>query len=200
MKVYGLTGGIASGKSTVGKLFHSFGVPVIDGDQLSRKVVEPGKPAYFDLRERWPQCFDSGILIRKALADLVFPDPLLTAELNRIVLPRIDEALQQYLQGYEAFGTELVLYESALLTDPSSLSGLIAVRTSPELQRTRLMARNNLTEQEAQVRMNLQKNFDWSRATHVIENTGSLPLLEEQVTVLYSQISGNPVPFISGVL
>src|ERR1041385_6143067 len=91
MRVWGLTGNIGSGKSTVARLLAARGVPVIDADEVAREVVMPGRPALREIAARWPEVVSDGTLDRKALAARVFADPKQREDLNRMVHPRIAE-------------------------------------------------------------------------------------------------------------
>src|SRR5277367_6249521 len=89
MRLYGLTGGIASGKSTAARLFRELGVPVIDADVLAREVVEPGQPALAEISARWPSVLADGRLDRAAMAKVIFSDPVERKALEAILHPRI---------------------------------------------------------------------------------------------------------------
>src|ERR1700737_815558 len=92
MRVIGLTGGIASGKSTVSAMLRELGAQLIDADQLAREVVEPNTPAFAELNKRFPEVFNpEGQLDRRKLAERVFSDPAERAALNAIVHPRIQQ-------------------------------------------------------------------------------------------------------------
>jgi dephospho-CoA kinase len=115
----GLTGGIASGKSTVARAFAALGVPVIDADQLAREVVERGSEGLAEI----VRSFGTGVLQadgsldRKALARIVFADAARRNELNAITHPRIARLAQERSQAIEATGAPYVLYEAALIVE-----------------------------------------------------------------------------------
>src|SRR5437660_262657 len=92
VRIWGLTGNIGAGKSTVARMLAARGVPVIDADQIAREVVQPGRPALREIAARWPQVVaKDGALDRKALASVVFASPKDREELNHITHPRIAE-------------------------------------------------------------------------------------------------------------
>ena len=203
MRVFGLTGGIASGKSSAGQYLRSLGFTLIDADQLSRKVQEPGKPAYQALKELWPECFGpDGVLNRKALADIVFSNKFALGILNGIVHPAVAEERDRQFQQAEAAGESVLFYESALLTDSKGMDGLIVVLADPETQLRRLMARNSLTEAEARDRMSAQVPRDLSLATHVIENNGTEEELKRKVRQVADALIGleNPLSRSSAIV
>src|SRR5262245_2443565 len=118
-QVIGLTGGIASGKSTVAAMLRDLGAPVVDADEVARQVVAPGMPA---LAEIPAQLGDTvigadGTLSRKRLADIIFADPQARAALNAITHPRIREATQAAIAEHAARGAPVVVYEATLIVE-----------------------------------------------------------------------------------
>src|SRR5260370_42714633 len=100
MRVWGLTGNIGSGKSTVARVLAARGVPVVDADQVPREVVQPGTPALREIAARWPSIdAPDGTLDRRALAARVFADARERAELNPIVAPRIADEVSSRLRA-----------------------------------------------------------------------------------------------------
>ena len=118
MFIIGLTGGIASGKSTVSDILRELGLPVIDADQIAREIVEPGQPAYNDIvREFGPAVVGpDGRLDRKVLGDLVFNNPDLREKLNRITHPRLWEVFDYEMQQLPP-DTDIVVWDVPLLRD-----------------------------------------------------------------------------------
>ena len=180
MRIYGLTGGIGSGKSTVAEVLKAHGATVIDADELARAVVEPGQPAYDLIRGRWPQVFRlDGSLDRKKLGDIVFGDPEQRAALNGIVHPRIAEESARLTQAAEARGEPLVFYEAALLVEnglADAFDGLIVVSVPEKVQVARVCVRDHVSESAARARMAAQLPLQEKvkRATWVIDNSGSV--------------------------
>ena len=185
----GLTGGIASGKSTVARMFAERGAAVIDADQLARQIVEPGQPALAELIARFgPQILTpAGALDRKRLGAIAFADPAARADLGRITHPRIAAASAAAIATWSDAGAQVVLYEAALLVENrahAGLAGLIVVATPPDVQRRRLIERDGLAPAEADARIAAQAPLadKLAVATWVIENTGDRAALEAEVT------------------
>src|SRR5258706_12632864 len=119
VRVIGLTGGIAAGKSTVARIFAELGAPVVDADQLAREVVAPGQPALDEIvRAFGLGVLDaSGALDRKQLGAIVFADEDKRRALNAITHPRIAAVTQARLAELRARGETLAIYEAALLVE-----------------------------------------------------------------------------------
>ncbi len=151
MRVYGLTGNIGSGKSTVARLFAEAGVPVIDADQLAREVVLPGSDAHAEIARRFPGVVDAaGVLHRKALAARVFADAGELAALNAIVHPRIAREAAARTQALSARGFPFAVYEAALIVENGlqrALDALIPVAAPEELRLRRVMQRDGSSEE-----------------------------------------------------
>lgn len=193
MKRIGLTGGIASGKSTVARLLEARGVPVIDADQIARQVVEPGSPGLAAIRSRWPGVVRDGALDRKALGAIVFADPAERRALEAITHPLIrTEAARRFARAREA-GASVVVYEAALLFENDldrELDATILVAAPVEAQIERMRRRDGLSQEEAEARLRAQMPLDEKRrrATFVVENDGDLERLERRVSSLWSEI------------
>lgn len=179
MHVIGLTGGIASGKSTVARMLVERGAAVIDADQLARQIVEPGQPALTELVARFGPTIltPEGRLDRKRLGAIAFTDPQARADLGRITHPRIAEASAAAIATWADLGASVVFYEAALLVENrahAGLAALIVVSAPPEVQIARVMMRDALTHDEAKARIAAQAPLadKVAAATWVIENTG----------------------------
>lgn len=179
--VFGLTGGIASGKTSVARRFAGRGLPVVDADQVARDVVLPGSEglaavvAAFGPGVR----LASGELDRKALGALVFAEPARRAQLNAILHPRIAAATAARLAALDAAGEPLVCYDAALLVEngmADAFRPLVVVAAPEPVQRARLMSRDGLSDDEARARIASQVPLaDKLRvADVVITNDGSL--------------------------
>jgi dephospho-CoA kinase len=197
MKVIGLTGGIGGGKSAVAAMLRDLGAEVIDADQVAREVVEPGHPAYHDIKQRWPQCFDAqGVLDRKALGALVFKDAGERAALNAIVHPRIAAEVARRSADLYARGAPAVVYEAALLVENNLHKGMDALIVVDALEETRLqrvIARDGLARAEAEDRLRAQIPDAERRAaaTHVVDNSGTLEDTRRQVERIWRQIASS---------
>lgn len=193
MQLYGLTGGIATGKSTVAKRFVERGMPLIDADVVAREVVAPGQPALLEIAVRFPGVVVDGVLDRAALGARIFSNPGEREALNAITHPRIRQAvLEQSVKLAEA-GAPRALYDAPLLIENrlyEGLSGVVLVVAPRDVQRTRLMARNQLTAAEADARIDAQMPLDAKRpfATWIIDNGGTPEATAAQVDEVFRQI------------
>ena len=187
MHVFGLTGGIASGKSTVSAMFREAGIPVIDADALAREVVEPGRPALAEIAARFPGTVDGeGRLDRAKLGALIFSDAEARKALNAITHPRIQALALERTQALADEGVPVALYDAALLIENGlhrALNGVVLVSCPVEVQRARLMARNGLTAEEADLRIASQMPLEAKEpfATWLIDNGGTLDSTRAQV-------------------
>ncbi len=167
MRLYGLTGGIASGKSTVAKILREGGTSVIDADLLARELVEPGTPLHAELRRRWPDCFGAdGRLDRKALGARVFADPEQRQQLDALLHPAIQQEALRRTAALAAAGQRFAFYEAALIFEnglDAGLDGVLLVACKPETQLARLRARDGLSEEEARRRLAAQLPVDEKR-------------------------------------
>ncbi|RYE87573.1 MAG: dephospho-CoA kinase [Myxococcales bacterium] len=159
--VFGLTGGIASGKTAVARRFQERGVPVVDADQVARDVVLPGTAGLAAVVAAFGPAVlrPEGDLDRKALGALVFADPARRASLNSILHPRIAAATAAHLARLDAAGEPLVCYDAALLVEnglADAFRPLVVVAAAPSLQHARLMSRDGLSEDEARSRIAAQ--------------------------------------------
>lgn len=193
--VWALTGGIASGKTTVASMLEARGAVVIDADQIARDVVEPGTPGLAQIIDAFGDSVlhADGSLNREALGAKVFADAELRARLNQILHPLIFMTSVERMQAALGGDRSPVFYDAALIVENGSwqmFDGLVVVAADAETQRTRLMARNQLSELEAQQRIDaqfpLEKKIEV--ATFVIRNEGSLDALEAQVDSVLNQV------------
>lgn len=194
MRIWGLTGNIGSGKTTVGRMLMAGGIPLVDADRVAREVVEPGRPALQEIASRFPGSVRTdGSLDRKALAARVFADAAERAALNAIIHPRIAEEVARRMAALAASGEKVAVYEAALIVEnglEQGLEGLIVVTAPPEVQIERLRRRDGMTEEEARARIASQLSADEKvrAATVVIENRGSEAELDAQVERLIERL------------
>ena len=196
--VIGLTGGIASGKSTVAKLLVERGATVIDADALARQVVEPGQPALAELVARFGAAIltPEGQLDRKRLGAMTLgpgADPTARADLGKITHPRIAAASARAIADASERGAQVVFYEAALLVENRAyhgLAGLIVVASTAEVQEARLVARDSLTLADARARIAAQAPLEakLAVATWVIRNDGQLEHLTAQLDQVFADI------------
>jgi dephospho-CoA kinase len=193
--VIGLTGGIASGKSTVARLLAARCAVVIDADRLARDIVEPGQPALAELVARFGATIltDDGRLDRKRLAAIAFADPAARADLGRITHPRIAAASAREIAAWSDAGANVVFYEAALLVENrayTGMAGLIVVAAEPSAQEARLRARDNLTPDDAHARIAAQAPLadKLAVATWTIRNDGDEAQLAREVDRVVADI------------
>jgi dephospho-CoA kinase len=196
-RVIGLTGGIASGKTTVGRMLRELGAPVVDADLIARQVVEPGQPAYADIVREFGRevVLPDGALDRKRLGEIVFGDQARRRILEAITHPRIAMAAQAETAGHAAAGQPVVIYEAALIVENrlhEALGGLIVVKATPEQQVERAMKRDGISEEHARARVASQLPLarKLEVATHVVDNTGTLDETRAQVERLWRELQG----------
>jgi dephospho-CoA kinase len=179
IRVFGLTGGLASGKSTVAARFRARGVPVIDADQIAREVVEPGSEGL----ARVVEAFGEGVLLpdgsldRPKLGDVVFAAPEKRRALNAILHPRIGARSAQRIAELEARGEKLACYEAPLLVENGlgdAFRPLVVVAVPLDVQLARATARDGSTEEQARARVAAQLPLATkiAAADYVIDNAG----------------------------
>jgi dephospho-CoA kinase len=193
--VIGLTGGIASGKSTVARMLEQIGGAVVDADQLAREIVAPGQPALGELVARFGAAIltPEGELDRKRLAAIAFSDRNARADLNRITHPRIAAASQRAIAAWADAGANVVFYEAALLVENRAhlgLAGLIVVAAEEDTQLARLVTRDGLSPPDARARLAAQAPLaeKLAAATWIIANDGSLDGLQAEVDRVRSEL------------
>ncbi|KAJ2005222.1 Dephospho-CoA kinase [Coemansia sp. RSA 2322] len=195
MLIVGLTGGIASGKTTASHAFRAQGVPVIDADVIAHQIMEPGEVSYNLVVERFGKDIlldDSAAIDRAKLGSIVFSDPEKRRALNRCTHPYVRrrillQLLSCYVQGHRMCVLDVpLLFESGM---DRLCAKVVVVSCSPDRQIVRLMDRNSFSRQEAQARIDAQMPLPDKvrRATRVLDNNSSPEQLGEQVRVLVAQ-------------
>ncbi len=198
MKVLGLTGNIASGKSLVASMLESRGAKVIDVDDIAKKIVEPNLPAWKKIVDAFgAEILNADSTInRQALGDIVFNDEQKREILNGITHPVIIEAARNMVEEYRKHNAGVVIIEAALIVEKGGLKdlieGLIVVSSDEKSQIERLNLRNNLSEQEALSRIGSQmpRAEKEKHADYIIDNSGTLEDTERQVDQLWQGITG----------
>ncbi|HCY5956989.1 TPA: dephospho-CoA kinase [Staphylococcus aureus] len=192
-KVIGLTGGIASGKSTVAELLSVFGFKVVDADKAAREAVKKGSKGLAQVREVFgDEAIDeNGEMNRRYMGDLVFNHPEKRLELNAIIHPIVrdimEEEKQEYLkQGYNVIMDIPLLFENEL---ENTVDEVWVVYTSESIQMDRLMQRNNLSLEDAKARVYSQISIDKKSrmADHVIDNLGDKLELKQNLERLLEE-------------
>lgn len=203
MPLIGLTGGIASGKSTVARLFAQLGARVLSADDMSREVTSAGSPVVWQIaRELGSQYVDAnGILDRHLLAERVFSDAAARATLEHITHPAILAQLRARIGAIEQDEPgAIVVVEAPLLFEAGMddwFDAIVVVACDPGTQIARMCTRDGLSRSEAQQRVDAQMPLAErvARATHIIRNDGSPAELEGVVRHLWRELTGDmPAP------
>lgn len=194
--VIGLTGGIASGKSTVAAMLRDFHIPIIDADIIAREVVKPGKEAYKGIIDAFGQevLQTNGEIDRQKLGSIVFHNEEKRLLLNRIVHPAIRMEMNRQKDMYIEQGEKAIVLDIPLLFE-SKLTSLVhkvlLVYVDEEVQLHRLMQRNYLTAEEARARivsqMPLRKKI--TLADEVINNNGTIEHTKTQLVSILEKWS-----------
>lgn len=197
MLIVGLTGGIASGKSSAARIFTKLGVRVVDSDVLARTVVEPGRPALAEIRKRYggDVLNADGTLSREKLRDIVFQDARALADLNAIVHPAVYAEMAHEMAEYRKDpGDTILMLDIPLLYESGGekiVDRVVVVWIDRETQIKRLIGRDGFSREAAINRIEAQMDLDEKRrrADFVIDNTGSFDELEARVGTVYDELS-----------
>ena len=181
MHLFGLTGGIASGKSTVAARLRARGVPVIDADELAREIVAPGTGGLRALVEAFGEGIlaPDGTLDRKGLARVAFADDAARKLLNAITHPRIGQLTAERAEELRRAGEPLACYEAALLVEngiADAFRPLVVVACPEDVQLQRIQQRDSASREDALARIRAQKSLAEKVrvADYVIDTTGTL--------------------------
>ncbi len=195
MLVVGLTGGIASGKSTVSRMFQDAGIPVICADELARDAVKPGSPALEEIGRAFGERVidEQGGLDRVRMAELVFKDDSKRKALEHIIHPRVAEQKDRRIHALRNDGYKLAIVDVPLLYETAwdSQFDLIIVVFVPRItQEERLIQRDGMTREEARARLDAQMPIDdkKQKADRVIDNSDSLAHTRQQVEALLQEL------------
>jgi dephospho-CoA kinase len=191
----GLTGGVASGKSTVAAILRDLGANVVDADLLAREVVEPGTPGLAAVvAEFGPEVLTpEGHLDRVRIGATVFADPERRAALEAIIHPRV-RARAAEIEAEAPAGT-LVVHDIPLLVETGQagdFDAVLVVDVPEDVQLARARHERGWSEDEARARMAAQASREarLAAATHVIENSGTREDLRQRVTEVFSALTG----------
>lgn len=194
MKVIGLTGGIASGKSSVGAILRKSGVKVIDADEIAHRVYLPGTPGHREvLREFGPDILNrAGQIDRKRLGQIVFQSPEALKKLENITHPAIIREIDKAIDAAKSENCPLLVVEVPLLFEAgleNRFDSIWVVSSHPDIQRERLMKRNQLTVEEAAARIaaQLPLSYKEGKADVVIYNNNELIHLEDEIKRLLQE-------------
>jgi dephospho-CoA kinase len=199
MRLFGLTGGIATGKSTVATMLAGHGAAIVDADALAREVVLPGTPGFQSVVDRFggDVVGPGGDLDRARLGALVFGDPALRADLEAITHPRIAELMATRIAEALAGGAPAVFADVPLLFErprAGMFEGVLLAYAPADVQLERLMARDGLSEDEARRRLAAQLPIDVKRerATWVVDNSRGLDDTTVQVDHWWREVIEGP--------
>jgi dephospho-CoA kinase len=195
MKLVGLTGGIASGKSTVAKILAELGTAVVNADVLAREVVEPGRAAWQEI----VSAFGAQVLQpdqnldRQKLRKIIFDNPAARRQLESIIHPQVRALAEQRIHEHGAAGFGIVVYEVPLLFEGNLqewLRPVILVACDLETQLSRLQQRDGLDRDQAKKHIDAQMSLEEKRrrADYVIENNGSFDDLKRKVEAVLEKI------------
>ncbi len=194
MEVYGLTGGIGSGKSAVADLLEQYGVPVVSADELARIVVARGSDGLQAVVDAFgPEVLDDkGELDRRRMATIVFQDPGQRQKLEAILHPKIRERYEQVLDALEKAGHGVAVYEVPLLFEKNlqgDMKAVILVTAAEATRIARVKARDDVTEAEVRARMAAQLPEDQKRrrADYVLVNDGTYDELRREVEFMIAR-------------
>lgn len=198
MVLVGLTGGIATGKSTVAEMFSENGAVIVDADVIARDVVQKGTPAWEKIRAEFGDeiLLDSREIDRDKLGDIIFNDTAKKKLLNRIVHPAVFEKMGERIKTIEEDTPDaLVMLDVPLLIESGMQDGfshVILVYVTEDIQVKRLMARDGYSEQDAYARIRSQMPIDEKKdkVDIVIDNSRGPAHTREQVLDVYTRLSG----------
>lgn len=194
--IIGLTGGIASGKSTVSALLVNKGAKLVDADVIARDVMLPGHKVLTAAVEQFGAeiLHPDGTLNRGQLGAIVFNDPAALQALNNLTHPAIRQEIKEQMYSMEQEDPERLIVVDIPLLYESNLENLfhkiVVVYVPREMQIARLMERNRLSLEEAEARLNAQMDIEVKRnkANYIIDNSGDLTNTEEQVAVFWDRL------------
>jgi len=187
----GLTGGIASGKSTVSNMLRKRSIPIVDADVCAREVVEPGEAAYLQIVETFGRdiLFPDGTIDRKQLGQIIFSDEEKRKRLNGIVHPEVRKRMLSKVTDFKNAGEKAVVLDIPLLIESRLtdwVDKVIVVYVPREVELTRLMERDHISQDAALMRMNAQMPLDDKKkyADVIIDNSGTISETENQLEVV----------------
>jgi dephospho-CoA kinase len=195
LRIIGLTGGIASGKSTFAAALRALGVPVLDADALARAAVAEGMPALAEITAAFGDVLaPDGGLDRRRMGERVFADPAARARLEAIVHPRVRALFKEEVAARAAEGNALLVYDVPLLYEArleAAVELVVVVWAAREVQLARLTARDGLSRAAAEARLGAQLPLDEkaARADVVVANDGDLAALQAKAPRLLDDLA-----------
>ncbi|MCK8824016.1 dephospho-CoA kinase [Fuchsiella alkaliacetigena] len=196
--IIGLTGGIASGKSTVSRILAELGAAIIDADQLAREIMEPYTPAWWEVKEAFGEevFLPSDELDRERLAEIIFNDQAARKKLDEITHPWVRIKIKQRIEDLQSSGEEIIVAEVPLLIEAEMVdlfTEVWVVYVKREVQINRLREREGISRQAAIARidsqLSLEEKVDY--AQRVIVNEGSKEELRQQLLSIWKEINND---------
>ncbi|MCC7668432.1 MAG: dephospho-CoA kinase [Leuconostoc pseudomesenteroides] len=196
MLLVGLTGGIATGKSTVSGMLRDAGLPIVDADVVAREVVEPGTTTLEKIKLAFgPSVIDNGVLNRRRLGDIVFSNSQELARLNDIMQPAISRAMTEKINFWRMQQVPILILDVPLLFERNyekdgKIDKIIVVTTDEATQLERLKLRNQLSDSQARnrIRSQLPLKDKVAQADYVIDNNQDQKSLTQQVAALIENL------------
>lgn len=196
MRIIGLTGNIAAGKSAVAQRLAALGAPLIDADQLAREAVAPGSPALRAIGQRFGAAVlaSDGSLDRAALRRVVFADSAAREALNAIVHPEVALRRERAVAEHRAAGAGIVICDIPLLFEAgleSTVDSIVLVEAPVEVRRERLIRHRALSadEADAMIAAQIPSEAKRVRAQFIIENAGTRAELDAKVDALWAALN-----------
>lgn len=198
MKIVGLTGGIATGKSTVANMFSEAKIPLIDTDLIAKEVLNKGAIGYHEVVEYFTDeiLYNNKDINRKKLARIIFTNSKKRKILNNIVHPKVKDSVLLELEKHKRLNTEIVVIDVPLLYESGFddiVDDVVVVYLNEPLQIERLMDREQITEEYAVMKIGAQMSLEEkaNRATYVIDNSSSILETKKQFNKILAEIEVN---------
>jgi len=197
MFLVGITGGVATGKSTVSEILQQCNCAVVDADEIAKEIVLPGRPAYQDIVKKFGKNIiqSDGFIDRTALANVIFKDQQMKKALNSITHPRIAKTMLWQIFKCFLQGKKFVILDVPLLIETKFwlkfIRYIVVVYCEPHVQLERLQSRNGFSQNEAKNYINGQipVKDKLNLATHIIDNNGTLEKTKQQVNDFYALLT-----------
>lgn len=198
MKIIGLTGGIATGKSTVAKMFSEAMIPLIDTDLIAKELLDINSMAYQEVVEYFTDdvLFNNKEINRKKLARIIFTNPKKREMLNSIIHPKVRDTVLSEIERYRNLNKAIIVVDVPLLYESGLdeiVDDVVVVFTTKELQVERLMDRENITDEYALMKIDAQMPLEEKvgKATFVIDNSSSILETKKQFNKILNEIEVN---------